>query len=53
MGERLIEPHDVYGVLFLQAQGNNEFRRIGVGRVVDERIIKGFGDAQDQELMLI
>lgn len=45
--------HDVYDVLFLEAQGGETFRRLGVGRIMDRQIIKGFDTAEDQELTLV
>jgi hypothetical protein len=45
--------HDVYDVLFLEAQGGETFRRLGVGRIMDRQIMKGFNTAEDQELTLV
>jgi hypothetical protein len=45
--------HDVYDVLFLETKGDNVFRRVGVGRVLDGQIIKDFKASVVQELTLI
>jgi hypothetical protein len=52
-GERLSMDHDVYDVLFLETKGDNVFRRVGVGRVLDGQIIKDFKASVIQELTLI
>lgn len=45
--------HEVYDVLFLEEEGGETFRRIGVGRIMDRQIMKAFNDADAQELTLI
>jgi hypothetical protein len=52
-GTRVKMHHDVYDVLFLEAQGGDVFRRVGVGRIVDRQIMKGFSTAEDQEIRLV
>ena len=45
--------HDVYDVLFLEAQGGETFRRLGVGRIMDRQIMKDFSTAEYQVLTLV
>ena len=45
--------HDVYNVLFLEPTGGRQYRRLGVGRVFERNTMKGFSEAEYQEIELV
>lgn len=44
---------DVFEVLFLEPQEDNRYRRIGVGRIFDDQIIRDFAASEQVEIELV